>query len=121
MEGMEPQESHETSLATVRRVPRYGVFMALGAVVGVIAALVLTFTGSFEPTPGGEVTYSAGQVFGFTLLYLVPIGIALGAVVAMLIERVVRRRDRVVRVDHERIISVDEHPDAAASDPDSQA
>lgn len=111
MEGMESQESPETSLATVRRVPRYGVFMVLGAAAGVVAALVLTFTGTFEPTAGGAVTYSAGQVFGFTVLYLAPIGIGLGAVVAMLIERITRRHDRVVRVDHERIIAVDEHPD----------
>lgn len=112
---MEPQETHETSLATMRRVPRYGVFMGLGAIVGIIAALVLTFTGSFEPTPGGAVTYSAGQVFGFTLLYVVPIGIGLGAVVAMLLERATRRRDHVVRVDRERIITVDEHPDSPSA------
>lgn len=115
---MEDPQNPENSLATVRRVPRYGVFMGLGAVVGIIAALILTFTGSFAPTPGGEVTYSAGQVFGFTVLYLAPIGVALGAVVAMLIERVTRRHDRVVRVNHERIITVDEHdaePDEGGS------
>lgn len=117
---MESPQTPENTLATVRRVPRYGVFMGLGAVVGIIVALILTFAGSFEPTPGGEVTYSAGQVFGFTLLYLVPIGIALGAVVAMLLERMTRRHDRVVRVNHERIITVDEHDAEPEAERDSE-
>jgi phosphotransferase system glucose/maltose/N-acetylglucosamine-specific IIC component len=101
----------ESELATARRVPRYGVFMALGALLGAIGAFVLTMVGYAGPTVTG-VTYSFGQVLGFAMLYLVPIGIAFGAVVAMLLERIARRKDRVVHVQHERIQVVSEHPDA---------
>ncbi|QTV80263.1 potassium transporter Trk [Microbacterium sp. NIBRBAC000506063] len=120
---MEPDQSHETSLATVRRVPRYGVFMALGAVVAVIVTLVLTISGSGGlsavlndqlPVSDTGVHYSFGQVLGFALLFLVPVGVALGALVAVLIERLTRKNDRVVRVDHETIIEVDEHPEPGA-------
>ncbi len=116
---MEAEQSHETSLATVRRVPRYGVFMGLGAVLGIVVAFVLTVAGAGGlsavmngemPVTDSGVQYGFGQVLGFTLLYLVPIGIAVGALAAVLIERLTRRHDRVVQVSHETIIAVDEHP-----------
>ncbi len=108
---MEPEETPDTGLATVRRVPRYGVFMALGAAAGAIVAGIVAFTGDGGPSITG-VEYSTGQVFGFALLYLVPIGVALGAGVAILLEWLTRRRDRVVRVQRERIRVAPEHPDA---------
>lgn len=95
----------------MRRVPRYGVFMVLGALLGAVAAVVLALTGYDGPSATG-VTYSTGQVLGFALLYLIPIGVALGALVAIVLERIARRHDRVVQVSRERIIVVDEHPDA---------
>lgn len=110
---MDAAQNPETGLARVRRVPRYGVFMALGAGLGAVVALILTFTGDGGPTSSG-VTYSTGQVLGFAMLYLIPIGIALGAVVAIVLERLTRKNDRLVRVDHERIIVADDA--ASASD-----
>lgn len=115
MEDMHAEPTHETSFATVRRVPRYGVFMALGALLGIVVALILTFTGSFEESDTG-VIYSTSQVLGFTLLLTIPIGVALGGVAAMLLERLTRRHDRVVAVDRETIIAVDEHPEAATDE-----
>lgn len=107
---MDAEQTPDTGLARVRRVPRYGVFMVLGAALGALVALILTFTGGGGPTSSG-VQYSTGQVLGFALLYLVPVGIALGVGVAILLERLARRHDRVVRVGHERIIAVEEHPE----------
>ena len=104
---MSTPDSRETVEATVRRVPRYGVFMAIGVVLGIIAAGILTMVGSYEPSSVLDVVYPPGQVFGFALLWTVPIGLALGGVVAIVIERVARRHDRVVRVNHETIISSD--------------
>ncbi len=112
---MEPEKTRETTTATVRRVPRYSVFMGLGAILGALVALVLTLLGEGGRSATG-VAYSTGQVLGFALLYLVPIGIAVGALVAILLERFARRHDRVVRVDRERITVVDEHPDAGSDD-----
>lgn len=101
---MAPTDSHQTVEATVRRVPRYGVLMGIGVVVGIIAAGILTWTGSFEQSQALDVVYPPGQVFGFLLLWTVPIGIALGGVAGLILERVARRHDRVVQVDRETVV-----------------
>ncbi|WP_226533760.1 potassium transporter Trk [Microbacterium paraoxydans] len=105
---MAPTDSHQTVEATVRRVPRYGVFMGIGVVLGIIVAGILTWAGSFEPSQALDVVYPPGQVFGFLLLWTVPIGIALGGVLALILERAARRHDRVVRVDRETVVDDDE-------------
>ncbi|WP_223624560.1 potassium transporter Trk [Microbacterium sp. EST19A] len=104
---MAPTDSHQTVEATVRRVPRYGVFMGIGVVVGVIAAALLTWAGSFEQSQALDVVYPPAQVFGFLLLWTAPIGLALGGVVGIILERVARRHDRVVRVDRETVVETD--------------
>ncbi|WP_353116035.1 potassium transporter Trk [Microbacterium sp.] len=95
--------SRETVEAQIRPVPRFGVFMGAGAVLGVIVSAVLTLFGSYEPSQAVGVTYPPGQVFGFTLLWTVPIGLALGGVVALILERSARKHARIVRVEHEKI------------------
>ncbi len=98
----------------VRRVPRYGVFLLLGALLGVVLALILTFAGDFSPSAALDISYSPGQVFGFLLLWTVPAGVALGAVVALILERVGRRHDRTLHAGHERIRVAPEHPEDSA-------
>ncbi|WP_309128871.1 potassium transporter Trk [Microbacterium sp.] len=95
--------THETTEARIRPVPRYGVFLGLGVVLGVIAAGILAAIGSYEPSQALDVVYPPGQVFGFALLWTVPIGMALCGVVALILDRTARRHSRVVRVDHERV------------------
>ena len=104
---MSSHESPQTVEATVRRVPRFGVFMGIGVVLGIIAAGILTMIGSFEPSEAVDVVYPPGQVFGFLLLWTVPIGIALGGVVGLIFDRLSRRSVRTVRVTHETIIEQD--------------
>lgn len=104
---MSSPDSPQTVEATVRRVPRFGVFMGIGVVLGIIAAGILTMVGSYEPSDAVNVVYPPGQVFGFLLLWTVPIGFALGSVVALILERTARRHDRVVQVEHETIIESD--------------
>lgn len=104
---MSSTDSRETVEATVRRVPRYGVFMGIGVVLGILAAGILTMVGDYAPSEVLDVVYTPGQVFGFALLWTVPIGIALGGVVAVVLERIARRHDRVVRVDRETVIESD--------------
>jgi cytochrome c-type biogenesis protein CcmH/NrfF len=50
-----------------------------------------------------DVVYPPGQVFGFALLWTVPICIALAGLVALILERMARKHSRIVRVEHERI------------------
>ncbi|WP_193597715.1 potassium transporter Trk [Microbacterium sp. YJN-G] len=100
---MSRRTTNQTVEATVRPVPRYGVFMGLGVVLGVIAAGILTAVGSYDKSAVLDVVYPPGQVFGFALLWTVPIGIALGGAVALILERVARKHARVVRVEHEHV------------------
>jgi|SRR5690606_7511051 len=104
---MSRSTTNQTVEATVRPVPRYGVFMGIGVVLGVIAAGILTAMGSFEKSAVLDVVYPPGQVFGFALLWTVPIGLALGGVVALILDRLARKRARVVRVEHERVVETD--------------
>jgi hypothetical protein len=89
-------EEHGTvteSSVRVKRSPRYARFMIAGAVVFAVIALVLTF--AFPANP----TYDRGAVFGFLLLLCGSIGVALGAVIALLIDRSANRRARTVVAD----------------------
>jgi len=104
---MSSPEPRETVEATVRRVPRYGVFMGIGVVLGIIAAGILTMVGTYEPSEVLNVVYPPGQVFGFALLWTVPAGLALGGIVALILERSARRHNRVVRADRETIVESD--------------
>lgn len=92
----------ERDTVTVRRAPRYSRFMTLGALVGAVVALILTV--SF---PAND-EFDLGQVFGFLLLACAAIGLALGALVALLIDRTTARRAKSVTVEHETIHPVDE-------------
>ena len=92
----------ERDTMTVRRAPRYSRFMTLGALVGAVVALILTM--SF---PAND-EFDRGQVFGFLLLACATIGLALGALVALLIDRATARRAKSVTVEHETIHPVDE-------------
>ena len=89
----------------VHRAPKIWGFLGLGAILGVVATLVLTLL--FRPTDGSPTVTEDGtefgltQVFGFLLVCLIPLGAALGALVAIILDRVLSRRS--VEVDVERI------------------
>ncbi|WP_022882090.1 hypothetical protein [Gryllotalpicola ginsengisoli] len=96
-EHPEPREQVDQTLVEVRRHPKYWNFMLLGAVVFAIAGLVVTFA---MPYDAQTATYSRGTVLGFTLLIAVAAGLALGAVAALVAERVTRRSIRLVEAEH---------------------
>ncbi|WP_298743067.1 potassium transporter Trk [uncultured Microbacterium sp.] len=111
---MTSSATHQIESAQLRRSPRYGVFLALGVVVGILAALILTFAfGDGEGTSAATgVSYTTTQVFGFLCLFTIPIGMALSAGVALIFDRVLSRRARNVRVSHDRIHVEPEGTDA---------
>ncbi|MFD1720633.1 hypothetical protein [Amnibacterium endophyticum] len=77
----------------VRRAPKVGVFLGLGAGIGAVVALLavaLTPPDPQVPTP---------QAFGFLLLLLAPLGALVLGAVAVLIDRIGERRARVVRAE----------------------
>jgi hypothetical protein len=88
--------------ATLRRSPKYAVFLLLGAALGVVAALILTvaFNGSQQASEAGY-TYSQGQIFGFLTLLCVPVCLAIAGGVALLLDRSAARRARELTVARE--------------------
>lgn len=106
---MAEQITERVESARVRRVPKYSVFLLLGAATGIIAALALTFGISDDGVSASTgLQYSAGQVFGFVALGAIPLGMALGGVVALILDRSARRRSREVRILHERVRTSDD-------------
>ena len=93
----------------MRRSPKYGVFLLLGAAVGVLVALVLTFSfhGTDQVSPNSGLQFSVGQVFGFVLLVCVVVGVTLAGLVALLLDRIVGRRTREIAATSDRIREVD--------------
>jgi hypothetical protein len=94
---------------TVRRAPKYAVFVVLGAALGLLVAMILTFSFN-DPdatSPNTGLVYSTGQVFGFVALVCITVGVALGGIVALLFDRALSRRTRRLTVDRESVTSVD--------------
>jgi hypothetical protein len=94
-EQVEPREEAVigTITGTLHRAPRYTNFMSLGAILGVLSALILTV---IYPE---NTDFSRAQVFGFLLLAGVAGGVALGSVVALILDKVVGRRSSTVVAD----------------------
>lgn len=91
----------ETYETTVRRAPKLGVFLVLGGALGALVTLILTSL--FEPDPA----YGFAASYGYFLVYGVPIGVALGAVVGLILDRRSRKRTRTVVVEHESVVRED--------------
>ena len=89
----------------VRRAPKFSVFVIVGAALGLIAALILTFAydGTVNQSPNTGMVYSSGQVFGFLALVCAAVGIAVFATIAIILDRRSSRHSREVIVDRETV------------------
>lgn len=84
------RDERRTSV-TIRRAPKFSVFLVVGGLVGILAALILSSV--FPPDPA--VGFSA--TFGYLTLYVVPIGVVLSALIAILLDgRATRRASQVI-------------------------
>ncbi len=70
---------------TIRRAPKYPIFLILGGALGATATLVLTMLQPADPNVG------FAALFGYFLLYGLPAGVLLGALVALVLDVVSRR------------------------------
>jgi ABC-type Co2+ transport system permease subunit len=82
--------------ATVRRAPKVGAFVVVGGLIGLLVTLVLTSLQPADPNVGFF------ALFAYFSLYGIPAGIALGALVALVLDAVSRRRAKSVAVEVER-------------------
>lgn len=83
--------------ARVSRQSRMGRFLGLGAIVGLLLAVVLTLLWPEDPTftpANPELQFTDMQVFGFLAVYLVPICLGLGGLLGYILGRVAEKRSR---------------------------
>jgi hypothetical protein len=94
MSSTPPASTSAQTEVRIRRAPRIPVFLILGALLGFIVTLALTSSFPTDPTVGFPAT------FGYFLLYGIPAGVVLGALVAIVLDRVSVRRAKTVSVEH---------------------
>ena len=105
----EPAESTVETEVTVRRIPRYPRFLIIGAGLGAVATFILTASFPSDSQVG------FGALFGYFLLFGVPAGAVIGAVVAILLDIGLTRRARTVMAEHTTVdpLPYDDEPTAA--------
>lgn len=89
--------STDVQQATVRRAPKLGVFLLVGAALGALVTLVLTSLYPADPNIGFAASYA------YFLVYGIPFGVLVGGVVGLLLDRRSRRRARPIDVEHQRV------------------
>ena len=87
----------EVSQVTVRRAPKLSVFLVLGAALGALVTLILV--SMFEPDP--SVGFAA--TYGYMLIFGIPAGLVLGAIVGLVLDRISERRRRTVTVERTHV------------------
>ncbi|MCW4385516.1 potassium transporter Trk [Salinibacterium sp. SYSU T00001] len=87
---------------SIRRAPKVPVFLLLGALVGLLTALVLTAAFPVDPLVG------FGATFGYLCIYFIPAGLVLGALVALILDAASKRRARDVTMERDTVQGEDE-------------
>ena len=91
----EREQTHEELRVTVRRSPKYGVFMAIGALIGMVVAWIVSSTvGPSFDEAGQQVDTT--PVIGLMLVVGFVAGGVLGAVVAIIVDRALSKGTRTV-------------------------
>ncbi|MFJ3958211.1 hypothetical protein [Arthrobacter sp. NPDC090010] len=110
------EPSLEERQITVRTAPKYVPFLVAGGLVGLAVAAISAF-GFPSPqsvsNPGRA--YDPSTVFGFLAVLFAGVGVALGAVVALILDRIGRRNSRIATV---RELSTEENRAASAAEAD---
>jgi hypothetical protein len=81
----------------IRRAPKFSVFVVLGALLGILVALILTASFPIDPKVG------FGPVFGYFAIYGFVGGVLVGAIVALIFDRVLSRSTTTVPVTVDRL------------------
>ncbi len=87
----------DTQEATVRRAPKLGAFLFVGAALGALVTLILTSLFPADPSVGFAASYA------YFLIYGIPAGLVVAGAIGLLLDRRSRRRARTVTVEHQRV------------------
>lgn len=96
-----PNTATSPDEVSIRRAPRFGVFIVGGAVLGFLVTLVVVALTMGIDRGDQQETTSFGGLVGYFSLYGVTIGMFLGAVIAVVLDRVFSRR--ATRLTAERV------------------
>jgi len=92
----------ELHRVAVRRAPKWSVFLVIGLLVGLIATIAVTTAFPADPNVGmGMTVFIVG-------IFVVPLGVALGALAALIADRASFRRVREVTVERGEVHVVPE-------------
>ena len=97
-----------TASVTVQRSPRYLRFFFAGVALGVIVALILTFSFPADPQ------FTQTQVFGFLVIFTGIAGGVLGLVFALVVDRIYSRHG--IETTAERTVVNEAPAESAGSD-----
>ena len=89
--------SEPESTVKIRRAPKIGAFLVVGGLIGALVTLVLTAQFPVDPNVGFI------ALFGDFCLFGIPAGVLLGALLALLLDRVSRKRAREVVAERESV------------------
>ena len=91
----EPDEARITTRddVSIRRAPKYPAFIIVGAGLGAIVTFILTALFPVDPTVG------FGALFGYFALYGITAGALVGALLALLADRISLRRARAATIE----------------------
>lgn len=81
-----PSARVQSANVRIRRAPKIPVFLVLGGVLGAVVTLIVTALYPADPSVGFAALY------GYFVLYGIPIGVVIGALVAFAFDRASERR-----------------------------
>jgi hypothetical protein len=81
-----------TQDVTIRKAPRLAVFVGTGAILGIVAAAIATFSFPVDPAVGALATW------GFFSIVFSIVGMGLLAAIALIIDRRTRSHSGTARV-----------------------
>jgi hypothetical protein len=104
----DPRPSSTADEVSIRRAPKFGVFIVGGGLLGfIVTIVVVALTENIDRTNATSVTGttvtegSFWSVVGYFSLWGISIGLVLGALVAVILDRVLSRR--AARLTAERV------------------
>lgn len=84
---------NKTQELSIRRAPKYLTFIILGGVVGIIAGFILNAVS--EQSTGAP-------ILGYLIVFCSGLGVGLGVIVALVLDRILRRKSKVVKAEVSR-------------------
>ncbi|WP_092666125.1 YtxH domain-containing protein [Agrococcus carbonis] len=111
-----PREHHHDVEVQVRRSPKYGRFMALGAALGAVVAWIVAWVMPPAVNAAGE-RVDTSPIIGLSIVVGFVLGGALGAVVALLIDRSLAKRAGTATAEQIDVSEADAPADAAPPAP----